>query len=373
VRVLITTRPLAGHLLPTLPLARALHAAGHEVAFASAGAALEQARRAGMRCFPAGLRDDETRAQLRRRFPRLAALGPHDARRVFFADGFGRIELEARLPDLERILAQWRPTLLVRDLAELAGPLAAASASVPWVDHSYGPAVPRDLLQAGAEAAAPQWRSRGLEPRSLGDLLYIDICPPALQPAGEPGAPRVQPLRPAEPLERDPAGARAAYVSLGTVWNRQPEVFRTVLEGLAVHSLEVLVTVGPGNDPGLLGPQPPNVHVEQFVPQAQVLPAMDLVVTHGGAGTMLGSFAAGLPLLVLPQGADQYANAECVVAAGAGLSIAPGDLRADAVSSAAAALLGEPRYREAAWRIRAEIAAMPPAAEVVPVLEAVVG
>ena len=46
--------------------------------------------------------------------------------------------------------------------------------------------------------------------------------------------------------------------------------------------------------------------------------AVDAVVTHGGAGTTLGALAFGVPLLVLPQGADQYANAERVVAAGAG-------------------------------------------------------
>jgi UDP:flavonoid glycosyltransferase YjiC (YdhE family) len=377
VRVLFTTRPLAGHVLPTLPLARALEAAGHEVALASAGAALEHARRAGLRCFEAGLSDAAARGELRRRSARLAELPPHEVRRLFFAEGFGRLELEARLPELERIVGEWRPALVVHDLAELAGPLAAAAAGIPWVDHSYGPAVPRDLLEAGTEAAAPQWRARGLEPRVLGGSLYVDICPPALQLPGEPRAPRVQPLRPAEPRRHDPAAwprsfpdRPAVYVSLGTVWNRQPDVFRTVLEGLARFELELLVTVGPDNDPELLGPQPPHVHVEQFVPQAQVLPAMDLVVTHGGAGTMLGSFACGLPLLVLPQGADQYANAEAVVAAGAGLALTPAELSADAVASGVGALLDDACYREAARGIRSEIAAMPSPAGAVPVLEA---
>ncbi len=379
VRVLFTTRPLAGHVIPTLPLVRALEAAGHEVALASAGAALEHARQAALPCFEAGLSDSAARGELRRRSARLAELPPHEGRRLFFTEGFGRLELEARLPELERIVGEWRPALLVHDLAELAGPLAAAAAGIPWVDHSYGPAVPRDLLEAGTEAAAPQWRARGLEPRVLGGSLYVDICPPALQLPGEPRAPRVQPLRPAKPRRHDPAawphsfpGRPAVYVSLGTVWNRQPDVFRTVLEGLARFELEPLVTVGPGNDPELLGPQPPHVHVERFVPQAQVLPAMDLVVTHGGAGTMLGAFACGLPLLVLPQGADQFANAERVVAAGAGLALTPAELSADAVASGVGALLSEARYREAARRIQSEIAAMPEPADVVPVLEALV-
>ena len=105
------------------------------------------------------------------------------------------------------------------------------------------------------------------------------------------------------------------------------------------------------------------------MPQAQVLPAMDLVVTHGGAGTMLVSFACGLPLLVLPQGADQYANAEGVVGAGAGLALTPAELSPGTVASRVGALLDDARYREAAGRIRAEIEAMPEAAVAVATLE----
>jgi anti-sigma regulatory factor (Ser/Thr protein kinase) len=45
-------------------------------------------------------------------------------------------------------------------------------------------------------------------------------------------------------------------------------------------------------------------------------------VTHGGAGTTLGTLAAGVPLLVLPRGADQWTNAALVVSAGAVREIA---------------------------------------------------
>jgi len=47
------------------------------------------------------------------------------------------------------------------------------------------------------------------------------------------------------------------------------------------------------------------------------------VVTYGGSGTMIGTLAAGLPLLMVPQSADQYSNADRVVASGAGLSLLP--------------------------------------------------
>ena len=78
---------------------------------------------------------------------------------------------------------------------------------------------------------------------------------------------------------------------------------------------------------------------------------------------MLGALAAGLPLLCLPQGADQYGNADRVVAAGAGLALVRDELAPQAVRAATRAVLDEPGYRLAARRIADEIAAMPTPAE----------
>ena len=58
----------------------------------------------------------------------------------------------------------------------------------------------------------------------------------------------------------------------------------------------VVVTVGRRNDPSALGPQPANVAVHQYIPQATLLPHCQAAVIHGGDGTMLGALAAGLPL-----------------------------------------------------------------------------
>jgi UDP:flavonoid glycosyltransferase YjiC (YdhE family) len=78
---------------------------------------------------------------------------------------------------------------------------------------------------------------------------------------------------------------------------------------------------------------------------------------------MLGALATGLPLLFLPQGADQHSNADCVVAAGAGRKLLRNEVTAPAIRKSMTALLGEPSYRLAAERIGAEIAAMPPPAQ----------
>jgi UDP:flavonoid glycosyltransferase YjiC (YdhE family) len=99
------------------------------------------------------------------------------------------------------------------------------------------------------------------------------------------------------------------------------------------------------------------------IPQATLLPHCQAAVIHGGAGTMLGALAASLPLLFLPQGADQHSNADRVVAAGAARTLLRNEVTAPAVRESVAVLLGEPGYRLAAERIAAEIAAMPPPAQ----------
>ena len=97
-------------------------------------------------------------------------------------------------------------------------------------------------------------------------------------------------------------------------------LIRLVIEAVRDEDIGLIVTVGRENDPASLGPQPENVVVHRYIPQGALLPRCHAVITHGGAGTTLGALAFGLPLLVLPQGADQYANAERVVSAGAGRS-----------------------------------------------------
>ena len=132
------------------------------------------------------------------------------------------------------------------------------------------------------------------------------------------------------------------------MYNQNLDVFRTVLEGLRGDELNVVVTVGNQNDPAALGPQPANVQIHRFVPQDLVLPECTLAVIHGGAGSTMGALAFGLPLVLVPQGADQFFNTERVVAAGAGIGLLPEQFSADSVRQAVRALLDDEAYRTAA-------------------------
>jgi UDP:flavonoid glycosyltransferase YjiC (YdhE family) len=149
------------------------------------------------------------------------------------------------------------------------------------------------------------------------------------------------------------------YVTLGTVSYGAVEVLRRAILAVAAHGAEVLVAAGPAGDPALLGDLAANVHTEKFVPQAEVLRHVDLVVHHGGTGTMLGALAEGLPQLILPQGADQPFNGMMIERAGAGRALPNEAQTPAALEEAVGALLAEGPERLTAKRIAEEIAAMP--------------
>jgi UDP:flavonoid glycosyltransferase YjiC (YdhE family) len=142
---------------------------------------------------------------------------------------------------------------------------------------------------------------------------------------------------------------------------------RAVAE-IAALDVDVLVTVGPEGEPASLGAVPNNVHVERFVAQSAVLPLVDLIVHHGGTGTVLSALEVGLPQLLLPQGADEFVNAEILTAAGAARALPNDGQQPGAIGDVVEELLGNAPERQAATRLRDEIAAMPSPGDVVPAL-----
>jgi len=125
---------------------------------------------------------------------------------------------------------------------------------------------------------------------------------------------------------------------------------------------------------------PANVHVEPWVDQAHVLPEADVVVCHGGSGTVYGALAAGVPLVVTPLFADQVVNGRRVADCGAGLVVEPeggnddgtrrvlGDGDVPRIADAIEAVLGTASHRRNAGRIAREMAAAPSVDEVLDAL-----
>ena len=231
--------------------------------------------------------------------------------------------------------AAWRPDLVVADEFDLAGPVAARALGVPYVVHGLGVMPPMPIWEGLLPAIDDLHAAWGLADgvRDVRDAPYLEAVPPALRPPGERMWHRTRPLRPEPGLpavgERLPAAldalphARTAHLTLGTLFHRMPGLLETALSGLRDLPVNVVATCGPGIDPAAFGPQPPHVLIAPYLPHALLLPRCDLVVSQGGAGIMLGALMHGIPQLMLPQGADQFINADACTRAGAALAVAP--------------------------------------------------
>ncbi len=333
-RVLVSSTPGYGHVLPMVPLARALLSAGHEVLWTTGADACRVVRAAGISATEAGLTDAGV-APLRAEARRAAAgMAPEDIPTRVFPVLFGAARAEPMLAALLPVAREWRPDLVLHENGELAAPLVATLLGVPHVVHAFGGAIPAGILADGSASLTDLWSRHGLEvPAYAGCFqhLYLDICPPALQTVSRDHIGAIEQLRPViytgESAEL-PAGLSVddarplVYLTLGTVQSR-PDVLRAAVTALAGLDVRLLVTVGPAGDPAELGRQPSHVIVERYVSQAAVLPLCAAVVSHGGSGTVFGAAGLGLPQVCLPQGADQFRNTAGVVSTGAGLGLHP--------------------------------------------------
>jgi UDP:flavonoid glycosyltransferase YjiC (YdhE family) len=370
-RVLFTTTSGRGHFQPMIPLARAFAESGHEVRWAGAEQACVSLRDRGFDAVPAGI-FEVVPSPLRNPPPEIAALPPAERPDHLFAIVFGPRRAEPMLADLMPIVESWRPDLLVCEQAELAGPIAAARYAVPNVTHAFGRLLPAARVARARESMAELWRAHGLEPRPYGgtyEHLYVDLYPPSLQAGDTAHLGHVQLVRPADPITPDDAAEPVVYITLGTVFNDDLALFLLAVEGARESGIRVVVTVGPGNDPAVLGPQPSHVTVEQFIPQSELLPACAAVISHAGSGTFLAALAAGVPQVLLPQAADQFLNAQAGAEGGVAIAVPRAEASAARVREALERVLGEGTFRRAAERVRSEISAMPPPEAVVAELE----
>ncbi|SER73187.1 glycosyltransferase [Lentzea albida] len=365
-RILFSCRPAHGHLFPLVPLARAAQRAGHEVVFATGGGFLDTVQALAFEAHAAGISVGEAEAEARARHR-----GDDVARLLItmFADVLPR----ATVSDLQRLLPRLRPDLVVYEQSDAGAAKAARDAGVPFVSHVIGRSMPPELLRLAAPEMAWLWDGATPADPMLGDTV-VDVWPDLVRDPVVAALPTVLRMRPVAfdldvPMPEIDSGKPLVYLTLGTVSHTATDVLRQAIAGLARLPVTVLVALGPGALPGDV---PPNVRIAGFVPQAEVLRRADLVVHHGGTGTVLGTLAAGLPQLLLPQGADQFVNADVVEATGAGAKLVGPEITADAVTAAAGRLLDDPAVREVAGRAGSEITGMPDPAAVVDQLTALV-
>ncbi len=126
------------------------------------------------------------------------------------------------------------------------------------------------------------------------------------------------------------ADGELIYLSLGSLGSADVELMRTLIGSLADSPHGVIVSMGPQHDELELAA---NMAGAEFLPQASILPEVDLVITHGGNNTVTESLYFGKPMVVLPLFWDQYDNAQRIDETEFGIRLAtyehdPAELRA---------------------------------------------
>ncbi|WP_410579450.1 glycosyltransferase [Amycolatopsis sp. lyj-108] len=372
-RVLFTFVGGNGHFRPLLPIARALADAGHTIVFTGEPLMVPIVEAAGFTAFPSGpdFGSDGSRR------PLLPV--DRDREDADLRDGFVRRAAPLRAADVLALCADWAPDLLVCDEADHGAMIAAEKLGLPHATvlvMAAGVLIRPDLVD---DALNEVRAAHGLSPQRNLEMAYRHLVlspfPASFRDPRFPLPPTAQPFHSPVP-GRGPApdwhvgGRPALYFTLGTIFNTESgDLFARALAGLREVEATCVVTVGNLIDPAEFGRQPEHIHLAKYLPQDDVLPYCDAALTHGGSGSLLGAIAHGLPMVVLPMGADQPHNADRVAELGLGtvldvIAATPEDIR-DAVTT----VLREPSYRDTAARLRDEVTAYPPPEKVVPLLE----
>jgi UDP:flavonoid glycosyltransferase YjiC (YdhE family) len=362
-----------GHAAPMFPVARALIARGHDVAFTGQSSILAAVTHAGFETFDSAGTSVVQPAALSK-FQAFDENALRDRMRGNFGDKMAR----ERLIGVTRIASQWHPDAIICDELDFGGMLAAESLRVPHITL---------LVTASGRIVTPAWfaatidrirADNGLRPdpelRMITGNLILSPFPSELRDprctlSGDVVYFRADTT--AAVIDHSAAGIRPRiYATFGTDFNAlATDLFQTLLRGLATLDADIVATVGSNMDPGNFGAQPRNVDLRRFVDQADLLPSCSIMVSHGGSGSLLGGLAHGLPLLLLPLGADQPFNAERSQELGFAIALDPLTASPESIAAAATTLLQSAQYRDAARRLQGRLYEQAPAASVVARIE----
>lgn len=368
---MIVVPPLVGHINPTVAIGQRLRQRRHEVAWCGYPDPLTELVPADGQVLPVGPSVPASIAEAAR-----DSLGLRGAMALkFLWEGFIVPLARAMVPRVTKAAEEFRPDVIVADQQAPAGAIVACRHNTPWATSATTSAelvnpfsgLPKvsewitGLLDGlgndfGVESASQQ----DLDLRFSGQLLIAFTTealvgghgldhrfPPHwafVGPALD-GRAEAVPF----PFERLDPERPKVLVSLGTL-NAEAggRFFRQILSALGELPVQGIV-VAPRE---ALDQVPPNVVVRPRVPQLALLPAIDVVVCHGGHNTVCEALAHGIPVAMAPIRDDQPIVADQVVRAGAGRRLRFGRVQAGELAQTITALLEEPRYRRAAERIQ---------------------
>jgi UDP:flavonoid glycosyltransferase YjiC (YdhE family) len=384
-RILFSTLSGFGHFHPLVPLARALKQAGHEVAFAAPPSFREVIEHTGFRYFPAG-GDLVTVSPAEAQRQQAEALADMEKWLTIMADMLVTQAAQKMVPGLLAACKEFRPQLLVRNQIEFAACAVAEHLNLPHVSVQVTAGTPALIYSPPVVERLNALRaSLGLEADPDSQMpfryLHLSFVPPSFNMGMLDMVPTGHAMRPvifdqsgdeSLPAWTERVGKRPlVYVTLGTLFNKLHQIFTPIIAGLRDEPIELAVTVGRDQDPAVLGPQPPNVHVERYIPQTLLFPRCSVAILHGGWNSVVSALCHGIPLLIVPVAADNPLNAEACQQLGVGKVIQPQELSPERVRTAVHELLNDPSYRQKAQAIQKEVQALPGMDQAVKMVERV--
>jgi MGT family glycosyltransferase len=372
-RLLLAAFGDAGHAFPAIALAQALAARGHEVAVETWGRWRDAVEGIGLEFLAA----EEYKV-----FPPP----PPDG-----SKGPGAAEAaRALVPMLE----ERRPDLVVSDILTQAPALAAERAGVPWatlIPHVYPvqePGMPfysTGMRPARTPVGRAAWRAwdplleigvrrghrelnatrakLGLTPEGrlhggISEGMALVATFPQLEyPRRWPEHVHVTgPMffeLPFADIELPEGNGPLVLVAPSTAQDPEARLVRTSLDALAGEPVRVVATLNRMR-PSRPIEVPANAVLVDWLSYSQVMPQADLVICHGGHGTVARALAEGAPVLISPAIGDMAENGARVAWAGAGLMLPGRWLRPGPLRLAVRRILGDAGFKArsealAAW------------------------
>ncbi|MFC4560984.1 nucleotide disphospho-sugar-binding domain-containing protein [Nocardiopsis mangrovi] len=286
---------------------------------------------------------------------------------------YSQIALQSQEP-LLRMAERWRPDLIVGGSMFYAAPLLAHRLGVPAVRLEWDRVDAAMYAPGAREVLAPALAERGLD--ALPDpALWIDICPPGLREPGQDRGRRpmrwlpVNPQRTLEPWMYGKGDRPRVYITAGArLFGGEPLSHMA----RAVADLGVEVVIGaPERVAADLRAELPGIDIG-WVPLDVLAPTCDLILHHGGGVTDMTALHFGVPQLIVNQDISGDAMGR-LADYGAAMMLEPGRHGAADIAKACGRMLGDPRFRERAGTLAAEMAALPSPVEVVGLLEGLAG
>jgi MGT family glycosyltransferase len=271
----------------------------------------------------------------------------------------------AQVEPTRRVLRQWRAEALVVDPMLYQGIIAAHLEGLPYacISSSLNPITPEELdvpharnMLAIEKERAALFADYGLSPgfrvcdcvapkvnvvfsttEYLGEELDIPDGIQLVGPSFPPDGRGETPPFPWDALD----GRPLVYLSFGSQISYQPLIFQKVAEATEDLGVQLVLSCGPLALEPFARSLPSHVISVGFAPQLELLERARVVVTHGGANTVMESLAYGIPILISPVCNDQTMQAFFLRRSGAGLELDLYGASPEAIRSALSALLAD--------------------------------